>query len=100
MFQENTFQAVLATDGNATFVFLIYGDIQLVRRASDITIGFNAGDQTHSYTLPELSSVSSLQNLESTSNVGRPGTYIFRVDENFFGGLLLLYAVALVVHTF
>ena len=55
-----------------------YGDIQWDTDAT--TIGFNAGDQTRSYTLPESSSNSSVLNLENTSNVGRRGTYIFRVD--------------------
>ncbi len=78
MLQVNTFQAVLATDGNQTFVAFLYEDIQW--GSSDTTIGFNAGDQVRSFTLPESGAVDDVLNLESTSNVGIPGTYIFRVD--------------------
>ena len=75
----NTFQAVIATDGNRTYVGFIYEDIQW--GSSYVTIGFNAGDQSRSYTLPESFSDQAVLNLVNTSNVGRQGTYIFRVDQ-------------------
>ena len=76
----NTFQAVIATDGRRTYIGFIYGDIQW--GSSDVTIGFNSGDQSHSYTLPESFSDQAILNLENTSNVGKPGIYIFRVDQS------------------
>lgn len=80
----NTFQAVIASDGSRTYVLFIYEDIQWPSfgSLSTVTIGFNAGDGTRSYTLPESFSSNDILNLESTSNVGRPGTYIFRVDQD------------------
>ena len=77
--QVNTFQAVIATDGSRTYVGFIYGDIQW--GSSTVTIGFNAGDQSRSYTLPESFSDQAVLNLENTSNIGRQGIYIFRVDQ-------------------
>ena len=75
----NTFQAVIATDESRTYVGFIYEDIQW--GSSYVTIGFNAGDQSRSYTLPESYSDQAVLNLVNTSNVGRQGTYIFRVDQ-------------------
>ena len=81
----NTFQAVLATDGNQTFVMFLYEDIQW--GSAQTTIGFNAGDRSQSITLPESLTTESILNLENTSNVGVPGVYIFRVDQNIGAGL-------------
>jgi hypothetical protein len=81
----NTFQVVLATDGIRTFVAFLYEDIQWFEGASEIgslntTIGFNAGDGIRSFTLPDSLTADGILNLDSTSNVGRPGVYMFRVD--------------------
>ena len=79
----NTFQAVLATDGNQTFVMFLYEDIQW--GSAQTTIGFNAGDRFQSITLPESQTIEGVLNLESTTNVGIPGVYIFRVDQAILG---------------
>jgi hypothetical protein len=79
IFQVNTFQVIIATDGIKTFVLFLYEDIQW--GSSHNVIGFNAGDQERSYTLPESWTTNAILNLESTSNVGIPGAYIFRVDQ-------------------
>ena len=75
--QANTFQVVLATDGSVSFVFYIYIDIQW---GGPTQLGFNAGDGINSFTLSEAFNTFAVLNLESTSNVGIPGCYIFRVD--------------------
>ena len=75
----NSFQLVLASDGSITYVIFIYGDIQWGTRRT--TVGFNGGSRLRSYNLPESFSTAAVLNLESTSNVGRPGVYIFRVDQ-------------------
>ena len=75
--QVNTFQAVLATDGSITFVMFLYHAIQW--SSGTTTIGFNAGDGVHYYTVP-LNGYGVL-NLDNTSNVGIPGIYIYRVDQ-------------------
>jgi hypothetical protein len=61
------------------FVMFIYEDIQW--GDSGTTIGFNAGDQVQSFTLPESMTTEGVLDLEITSNVGVPGLYVFRVDE-------------------
>lgn len=76
----NTFQSVLTSDGNRTYVLFLYEDIQW--GSSVVTIGFNAGDSTRSYNLIESSMADAVLNLENTSNIGRRGTYIFRVDQD------------------
>ena len=76
----NTFQAVLATDGTMTFVMFLYEDIQW--GSAQTTIGFNAGDRSQFITLPESLTAEGVLNLENTTNVGIPGVYIFRVDQN------------------
>ena len=75
----NTFQAVLATDGNRTFVMFLYEDMQW--GSAQTRIGFNAGDTLQSITLTESLIIDDVLNLENTSNVGIPGVYIFRVDQ-------------------
>lgn len=74
----NTYQTVLATDGNAAYVLFLYGDIQWDREGR-VAIGFDSGDFGRGFNLPESESP---LNLESTSNVGLPGAYYFRVDQD------------------
>ena len=83
----NTFQAVLATDGNMTYVMFLYEDIQW--GSAQTTIGFNAGDRSQSITLPESLTTEGVLNLENTTNVGIPGVYIFRVDQAIPGKINL-----------
>ena len=79
----NTLQAILATDGNQTFVMFLYEDIQW--GSAETTIGFNAGDRFQSITLPESLTTEGVLNLDITSNVGIPGVYVFRVDQSIVG---------------
>jgi hypothetical protein len=79
--QFNTFQAVIATDGSKTFVLFLYQDIQWQLNGYT-AIGFSAVDRTRFFNLPESIDFSKRLQLESLSNVGRPGTFIFRVDQN------------------
>ena len=83
----NTFQAVLATDGTRTFVLFLYEDIQwgssLDSSTATAIVGFNAGDGgTRSFRLPDSLTDAGILNLESASNIGIPGTFIFRVDQD------------------
>ena len=73
--QENTFQVVIATDGQQTFVYFIYGDIEW----GFANIGFNAGDGVRSFMVPGALTPQS-RDIEEGSNVGRRGVYIYRVD--------------------
>ena len=67
----------MATDGDTSFVFLIYVDIQW---GSSAQIGFNAGDGVRSFTVPGALTSQTL-NFETMSNIGVPGVFIYRVNE-------------------
>ena len=74
--QENSFQVVIVTDGQRTFVFFIFGNIEW----GFANIGFNAGDGVRSFMVPGALSSDSLD-IEEGTNVGRRGVYIYRVDQ-------------------
>ena len=76
----NTFQVVLSTDGSRTYVMFLYHDIEW--GVNEATIGFNAGDGIRSFTLSDRTTNNSDLNLSSSSNVGIPGAYFFRVDQD------------------
>ena len=65
----------MATDGEKSFVFFTYTDIQW----GEATIGFDAGDGMRGFTLPG-SLTTDIQDVEDGSNVGVEGVYAFRVD--------------------
>ena len=73
---RNTFQVILATDGQISTVIFNYGDIQWGERAE---IGFNAGDGVGFLTVPSSGSNATLD-IETQSNVGVPGQFFYRVD--------------------
>ena len=66
---------VLATDGDKSFLLFSYGDIQW---SGGGFIGFIS-------PITQLvitdSGINSFENIETTSNVGIPGLYIYRVDQ-------------------
>jgi len=70
----NTYQLVLATDESATYAAFLYRDIQW--GDEDVITGFNAGDGLRSFMLHMPP-----RELVSSSNVGTPGAFIFRVDQ-------------------
>ncbi|PIN93177.1 hypothetical protein AB205_0035040 [Aquarana catesbeiana] len=84
----NTFQAVLSTDGNQTFLLYNYGDIQWPSMNLDgfsldgplALAGLNSGYDTGYYTLPGSLTIS-VANLSSTSNVNVTGRWAFKVDK-------------------
>ena len=90
----NTFQAILATNGNQTFVMFLYEDIQWANFVT--SIGFNAGDREESITLPESLTTEGVLNLENTTNVGIPGVYIFRVDQPMPGKVKKITTIPMV----
>ncbi|PIO32806.1 hypothetical protein AB205_0165870 [Aquarana catesbeiana] len=84
----NTFQAVLSTDGNQTFLLYNYADIQWPSIQANgsypdgplALAGLNSGFQTGYYTLPGSLTLS-VANLSSTSNVNVTGRWAFKVDQ-------------------
>lgn len=65
----------MATDGQTSFVLFLYNEIQW----GQASIGFNAGDGTRFFSLPGVLTTATRE-IETQSNVGVPGLYIFRVD--------------------
>ncbi|PIO32816.1 hypothetical protein AB205_0165870 [Aquarana catesbeiana] len=98
----NTFQAVLTTDGNQTFLLYNYDDIQWpsiyaygsYQHGPLALAGLNSGYDTGYYTLPGSLTLS-VANLSSTSNVNVTGRWAFKVDrphpEDVNGNIDLLY---------
>ena len=72
LLQANTFQAVVATDGQQTFVLFIYAAIEW---GDGATIGFNAGDGIRSLVV-----TTQPLDVATGSNIGVTGLYINRVD--------------------
>ena len=70
---------MIANDENTTYVLFLYEDIQW--SGGQTVVGFNTGDGTNSFTIPESMTSDGVLNLHQTSNVGLPGTYIYRVDQ-------------------
>ncbi|XP_054854871.1 IgGFc-binding protein-like [Eublepharis macularius] len=87
----NTFQAVLTSNGDRSFVMLHYRDIQWISgKASGgdaftglggtpAQAGFNTGDAKNYFNIPG-SWTPSIVNVSSTSNVMDPGRWVFQVD--------------------
>ncbi|NXJ04933.1 TECTA protein, partial [Odontophorus gujanensis] len=88
----NTFQAVLTTDSNTSFVILNYKDIQWTTGVASggdpktglggtpAHAGFNNGDETNYYNIPS-SRTEAVINITKTSNVNVPGRWVFQVDD-------------------
>ena len=78
---------MLITDGTISFVIFLYADdlIQWSVGTADLSAhaqaGFNAGDGIRHTTI-EGSRTEAIVNIETTSNIGVPGKYLFRVDTN------------------
>ena len=82
----------MATDGVSAFVIFLYADGGIQWTTGDASggvdgvggtpaqVGFNAGDGLRFATVPN-SQTPEIINISSTSNVGIPGVWIFRVDQ-------------------
>ena len=93
LLQTNTFQVVLITDGECSFVTYLYADRLIQWTTGDASggdgglggtpaqAGLDAGDQVRSFSIPG-SQTPAIINIDRTSNVGVPGQWTFRVDQN------------------
>ncbi|KAL8220174.1 UNVERIFIED_CONTAM: hypothetical protein K2H54_040018 [Gekko kuhli] len=90
--KTNTFQAILATDGQTSFIVMNYGDIQWTTGAASggdrrtgtggmpAQAGFNSGDDKNYFSIPG-SRTPEIINITKTSNVNEPGRWAFQVDD-------------------
>eukprot|EP00057_Strongylocentrotus_purpuratus_P019878 XP_011674352.1 PREDICTED: protein mesh-like [Strongylocentrotus purpuratus] len=95
---RNSFQAVMVTDGRYSFAIFNYGDINwttgTASGGSNYTglggtpaqVGFNAGDGVIFYSVPG-SRTAAVVDIETTSNIGVPGRWVFRTDNSNIEGL-------------
>ena len=91
--QHNTFQCVLVSNGQQSFVLFLYADGEIQWTTGDASggtgglggtkayVGFNAADNIRYAKAPD-SQTPDIINIDTTSNVGRPGVWMFRVDES------------------
>ena len=91
LLQTNTFQCILISDGPFTFVMFLYADGLIQWTTGDASDGingfggtpaqggFNAGDGVRFFSIPG-SQTADIINIATTSNIGIPGMWIFRVD--------------------
>jgi hypothetical protein len=89
--RTNTFQCVLATDGNSSFALLLYADGLIEWTTGDndggigglggdpADVGFINDDRTNKFLIP-ASNTSEIINVDVLSNVGIPGQWIFQID--------------------
>ena len=89
--QTNTFQLVLATNGFSSFAIFLYLDDGIQWTTGDSSggangvggteaqVGYDAGDGVNYHSVPG-SMTPSIIDIETTSNVGIAGMYIFRLD--------------------
>ena len=81
IFFQNTFQAVLATDGVLSFILLSYELIEWDRCCgyNYPNIGFNSGSRSFSLS---VALTPDAVHIEDNSNVGIKGVYMYRVDQD------------------
>jgi hypothetical protein len=80
---NNTFQAVLTSDGKLSFVVFNYGQIGWSNVIMHhIRAGFDSGNN-NVFFLINGSSTFDIINLTATSNVNMAGKNVFRVDTSF-----------------
>jgi len=93
LFQTNTFQCVLVTDGRLSFVIFLYAEGLIQWTTGDASggtngfggtpaqVGFNAGDGIQ-YASVQGSQTADIVNIdERLGNTGLKGVWIFRVDD-------------------
>lgn len=83
----------MITDGRRSFVIFLYADGEIQWTTGDASggrngfggteaqVGFNAGDGIRFASVPG-SRTGDIVNIDTTSNVGIPGVWVFRVDED------------------
>ncbi|XP_073775004.1 uncharacterized protein isoform X2 [Danio rerio] len=75
---ETSFQVVLISGGNYSFILMNYGDIAVTRH--QVEAGYDTVTSTNYFVIPGSINGSSILNLNTSSNVGVQGRWAFRVD--------------------
>lgn len=88
--KRNTFQAILTTDGSKSFVIFFYNKVTWTTGTASsgnctglggipAKAGFDTGDGTTFFEIGGACT-DAILNIETTTNVGQPGKWIFRID--------------------
>lgn len=86
----NTFSCILASDGERSYILLVYRDISWTEAPvkNDPTnttlpawLGFSAGDGIRYTSISDMFSIF-IDDISFGSNVNHPGVWTFRVDRN------------------
>ncbi|XP_042624065.1 uncharacterized protein LOC109046235 isoform X2 [Cyprinus carpio] len=75
---ETSFQVVLISGGNFSFLLMNYGDIAVT--GHPVQVGYDTVNSTHYFVIPESINGSFISNLRNSSNVNVLGRWVFRVD--------------------
>jgi len=78
---SNTFQLVLASDGEESYVLFNYGGIEWPNKNvnASVTVGYNLGDKKNFFEIKRSPAVNFLD-LQNGSNVGMKSRWMYRVD--------------------
>ncbi|XP_056324998.1 sushi, nidogen and EGF-like domain-containing protein 1 [Danio aesculapii] len=75
---ETSFQVVLISGSNYSFILMNYGNIAATGRS--VEAGYDTISSTNYFVIPESNSGSSVSHLNTSSNINVPGRWVFRVD--------------------
>ncbi|XP_059386332.1 uncharacterized protein LOC132121165 [Carassius carassius] len=75
---ETSFQVVLISGHNVSFILMNYGDIAVT--GHPVQAGYDTINSTHYFVIPGSINGSFVSNLRNSSNVNVPGQWVFRVD--------------------
>ncbi|XP_051769722.1 pancreatic secretory granule membrane major glycoprotein GP2-like isoform X1 [Ctenopharyngodon idella] len=75
---ETSFQVVLISGSNFSFILMNYGDIDVT--GLKVEAGYDTVNSTHYFVIPGSVNGSSIPNLKNSSNVNVAGRWAFRVD--------------------
>jgi len=86
---NNSFQAVVATDGSSSYIIFFYINVDLTRPAE---VGFNNGDGVNFFSVASVRDGSSMeiQSRSNLMNVDKGGLYIFRIDSEYLLAVSLI----------
>ncbi|XP_012680054.3 alpha-tectorin-like, partial [Clupea harengus] len=75
---EISFQVVLISGGQSSFTLMNYGAMSATSRS--VQAGYDTSDSAHHFSIPG-SFRSNITNLRYTSNVNRPGRWVFQIED-------------------
>ncbi|KAF4106323.1 sushi, nidogen and EGF-like domain-containing protein 1 [Onychostoma macrolepis] len=75
---ETSFQVVLISGGDLSFILMNYGDIAVAHNM--VQAGYDTINSTAYFKVPGSNNGSLIQNLKNSTNVNAPGRWAFRVD--------------------